>query len=73
METKAPAIAAVTSRMVRKSLHTQLEESAAAKGVGLRVTSMEDGRLAYVLSQHGVELHPVTPGTAADMLGVVWP
>ena len=59
--------------MTRKSLPTQLVEAAEAKGVPVRVPSLGDGRLAYLLTQHDVELRPVTPSVAADMLGVVWP
>lgn len=61
-----------SSTLVKKSLHRLIEEAAAAKGVAVRATSLADGRLAYVLTQYGVEPRLVTPGEAASMLGVDW-
>lgn len=60
----------VTSKLVRKSLHTRLVEAAAAKDVTLEVAIADDGRIGYALTQFGVRLEPVTPGVAASMLGI---
>jgi hypothetical protein len=54
--------------LVRKSLNTLLHEAADAQGIALRSDISKDGRLVYILNDNT----PVTPGEAADKLGVVW-
>lgn len=56
------------SRLIRKSLHRQLEEAAKARGESFGIESFPDRRIGY---RYKGEL--LTPGQLAERLGVRWP